>query len=76
MISDKERTISLSTNLIHEHYLVPKRMKEADHFIISCITCGDCYCHICGKILGSPDSSTLGSVSDGKPAGTHRDCAV
>lgn len=77
MISDKQRTISLSTNLIHEHYFVPKRMKGADHFIICCITCGDYYCHICGKTLVAfTNSSILESVSDGKPAGMHREWAV
>ena len=39
--------------LIHEHYFVDKRVKGADHFIIRCITCGRCYCDLCGKILGA-----------------------
>ncbi len=37
--------------LIHEHHFAPRRTKGADHFAICCITCGDCYCHICGKKL-------------------------
>ena len=46
--------------LIHEHHFVPRRVKGADHFAICCITCDDCYCHICGKILVAfTDSSAL-----------------
>jgi hypothetical protein len=37
--------------LIHEHYLVPVRLKRLNHFVICCITCGDCYCNICGKLI-------------------------
>ena len=46
-------------NLIHEHYFVAKRVKGAEHFINCCITCGDCYCLICGQILGAPIAQPL-----------------
>ena len=36
--------------LIHEHYFVPARLKGPNHFAIRCITCGYCYCNICGKL--------------------------
>jgi hypothetical protein len=50
--------------LIHEHYFVAKKVKGANHFIIRCITCGHCYCDICGKILGGfTDSSFFESES-------------
>jgi len=34
--------------LIHEHYFVPTRL---NHFVICCITCGNYYCNICGKLI-------------------------
>ena len=37
--------------LIHEHYFVPVRLKGLNHFVICCITCGDYYCKICGKLI-------------------------
>jgi len=37
--------------MIHEHHFVSTRAKGANHFALCCITCGDCYCHICGKLL-------------------------
>jgi len=41
-------------HLIHEHYfVVDKRVKEVDHFVVRCITCGSCYSEICGIILGA-----------------------
>jgi hypothetical protein len=35
--------------LIHEHSYVPVR--GLNHFVICCITCGDYYCKICGKLI-------------------------
>jgi hypothetical protein len=50
--------IKFEHKLIHEHHFVPRREKGADHYAICCITCSDCYCHICGKILvASTDNS-------------------
>jgi len=37
--------------LIHEHYFVPVRLKGLNRFVICCITCGDYYCKICGKLI-------------------------
>ncbi len=37
--------------LMHEHYFVPARPKGLNHFVICCITCGNCYCSICGKLI-------------------------
>ena len=37
--------------LIHEHYFVPAKPKVLDEFVVCCITCGNCYCNICGKLL-------------------------
>lgn len=39
------------TNLIHEHYFVAAKLNELNQFVTCCITCGDCYCNICGKLL-------------------------
>ena len=51
-------------HLIHEHCFVDKRVKGADHFVVRCITCGSCYCDICGIILGAfTDRSGLDSES-------------
>jgi hypothetical protein len=36
--------------LIHEHDFVT-RAKGANHSALCCITCGDSYCDICGKLL-------------------------
>ena len=50
--------------LIHEHCFVDKRVKGADHFVVCCITCGRCYCEICGIILGAfTNTSNLDSES-------------
>ncbi len=38
-------------SLIHEHYFVPVRSKGLNHFVICCITCGEYYCKICGKLI-------------------------
>ena len=37
--------------LIHEHYFAPVRLKGLNRFAICCITCGDYYCKICGKLI-------------------------
>jgi hypothetical protein len=39
--------------LIHEHdfVTVTRRAKGANHSALCCITCGDCFCDICGKLL-------------------------
>ena len=37
--------------LIHEHYVVPVRLKGLNRIVICCITCGDYYCKICGKLI-------------------------
>jgi hypothetical protein len=36
---------------IHEHYFVPARVNGINHFVICCITCSNCYCKICGKLI-------------------------
>jgi len=36
--------------LMHEHCFVSSRLKGIDSFAICCITCGYCYCNICGKL--------------------------
>jgi len=43
--------IQFEARLIHEHYFVPVRLKGLNHFVICCITCGDYYCKICGKLI-------------------------
>jgi Fe2+ or Zn2+ uptake regulation protein len=43
--------------LIHEHYFVPKNVlcvSASHHFVICCITCGNYYCNICGKLIKHP----------------------
>jgi hypothetical protein len=37
--------------LIHEHDFITARIKETNSFFIHCITCGICYCGLCGKAL-------------------------
>ena len=37
--------------LMHEHNFVPVKLKGVNHFLICCITCGNCYCPICGKLI-------------------------
>jgi hypothetical protein len=37
--------------LIHEHDFITARIKETDSSLIHCITCGICYCDLCGKAL-------------------------
>ena len=49
-------------HLIHEHCFVDKRVKGA--VVVRCITCGRCYCEICGIILGAfTNTSNLDSES-------------
>jgi hypothetical protein len=38
--------------IVHEHDFITTRIKEANSFLIQCITCGICYCDLCGKALG------------------------
>ncbi len=38
--------------LIHEHYFLPAASQsEGNQVAICCATYGDCYSHICGKLL-------------------------
>jgi len=38
--------------LIHEHEFIRATDKEANKmFCVQCITCGICYCDLCGKTL-------------------------
>ena len=45
-------TIQSENKLIHEHDFITARIKETNSFLIHCITCGICYCDLCGKALG------------------------
>jgi len=45
------RMFEEEAELIHEHYLVAARPRGLNYFVICCLTCGDCYCNICGKLL-------------------------
>jgi hypothetical protein len=37
--------------LIHEHCFIPARLIGLNQFATCCITCGNCYCNNCGKLL-------------------------
>lgn len=37
--------------LIHEHEFIPKKLKGRNHFDTCCLTCGACYCNMCGRII-------------------------
>jgi hypothetical protein len=43
--------IQSESKLIHEHDFITTRIKETNSFFIHCITCGICYCGLCGKAL-------------------------
>jgi late competence protein required for DNA uptake (superfamily II DNA/RNA helicase) len=51
-ISSNDDTIQSENKLIHEHDFITARIKETNSFLIHCITCGICYCDLCGKALG------------------------
>ena len=51
-ISSNDDTIQSENKLIHEHDFITTRIKETNSFLIHCITCGICYCDLCGKALG------------------------
>jgi uncharacterized ferredoxin-like protein len=36
---------------IHEHQFVSTRLKGVNQLGVCCLTCGDCYCESCGKLL-------------------------
>jgi hypothetical protein len=50
LVVERDR-IQSEYKLIHEHDFVTRRAKGANHFALCCISCGDCYCQICGKLL-------------------------
>jgi hypothetical protein len=37
--------------IIHEHEFVTVRIKEANNFLINCITCGIYYCESNGRVI-------------------------
>lgn len=43
--------IDSKDKLIHEHQFISTTLKGENCFGICCITCGACYCQICGKLL-------------------------
>jgi hypothetical protein len=49
--ADSQRTaIPRENKLIHEHDLVPARIKKCG-FLVRCTNCGIYYCELCGKAL-------------------------
>ena len=40
-----------SNKLIHEHDLIPARIKERGFYLVHCTGCGIYYCKLCGKAL-------------------------
>jgi hypothetical protein len=43
--------IESEDKLIHEHQFVSTRLKGTNQLGVCCLTCGDCYCQICGKLI-------------------------
>ena len=43
--------IQSGNKLVHEHDFLTIRFKETNSPLIHCITCGICYCGLCGKAL-------------------------
>jgi hypothetical protein len=44
-------TIPHDNKLIHEHDLIPARIKERGFYLVHCTGCGIYYCKLCGKAL-------------------------
>ena len=44
-------TIPNGNKLIHEHDLIPVRIKERDFYLVHCTSCDIYYCELCGKAL-------------------------
>ena len=49
--AERDRLIQSQDKLIHEHDFIPKTLKGINNFAICCVTCMQCYCHICGKLI-------------------------
>jgi hypothetical protein len=44
--------VQCQNRLIHEHDFTTLRIKDANStFVVRCITCGEEYCGLCGKVL-------------------------
>ena len=50
-LATEHDNIESEDELIHEHQFISTTLKGASRFGIYCITCGACYCQICGKSL-------------------------
>jgi len=53
IIADNPR-IQSKERLVHEHDLM-----DSKEFCIWCITCGDCYCNICGRLLEKKNTTRV-----------------
>ena len=49
--AERDRLIQSQGKLIHEHDFIPKTHKGINNFAICCVTCMQCYCQICGKLI-------------------------
>ena len=50
--AESDRKIqSEKDRLIHEHDFITKKIKGTNYFVTCCITCSDCYCNCCGKLI-------------------------
>jgi len=50
-ITEDQILKGVQSHTSYEHDFIPKTLKGTNNFVICCVTCMQCYCHICGKLI-------------------------